>query len=191
MHIAVLCNYVEACIFILKQGGKIDVVDAEGTTPLLHAVILQNGAVASVLVDRGADASIQDRGGNGPHDFGLVDILRRHRAREVANNVRTFEKMQEEARVEAEALLDGLQAAMAADGDLLSADETAALQSDMQSLETVIAANQPDDIREATEILGKASEVFAARRMDRSIQKALQGVSLSELESDVAEESTP
>jgi molecular chaperone HscA len=96
-----------------------------------------------------------------------------------------------EARVEAEALLDGLQAAMAADGDLLSADETAALQSDMQSLETVIAANQPDDIREATEILGKASEVFAARRMDRSIQKALQGVSLSELESDVAEESTP
>jgi molecular chaperone HscA len=80
---------------------------------------------------------------------------------------------------------------MAADGDLLSADETAALQSDMQNLEIVIAANQPDDIREATEILGKATEIFAARRMDRSIQKALQGVALSELESDVAEESTP
>ena len=96
-----------------------------------------------------------------------------------------------EARVEAEALLDGLLAAMTADGDLLSADETAALQSDMKNLETVMAANQPDDIREATEILGKASEVFAARRMDRSIQKALQGVSLSQLESDVAEESTP
>ena len=96
-----------------------------------------------------------------------------------------------EARVEAEALLDGLQAAMAADGDLLSAEETAALQSDMQNLEIVIAANQPDDIREATEILGKASEIFAARRMDRSIQKALQGVALSELESDVAEEPTP
>ena len=96
-----------------------------------------------------------------------------------------------EARVEAEALLDGLQAAMTADGDLLSADETAALQSDMQNLESVMATNQPDDIREATEILGKASEVFAARRMDRSIQKALQGVALSELESDVAEESTP
>ena len=96
-----------------------------------------------------------------------------------------------EARVEAEALLDGLQAAMTADGDLLSADETAALQSDMQNLESVMATNQPDDIREATEILGKASEVFAARRMDRSIQKALQGVALSELESDVAQESTP
>ena len=96
-----------------------------------------------------------------------------------------------EARVEAEALLDGLLAAMTADGDLLSADETVVLQSDMKNLETAMAANQPDDIREATEILGKASEVFAARRMDRSIQKALQGVSLSQLESDVAEESTP
>ena len=65
-----------------------------------------------------------------------------------------------EARVEAEALLDGLLAAMTADGDLLSADEAAALQSDMKDLETVMAANQPDDIREATETLGKASEVL-------------------------------
>jgi molecular chaperone HscA len=96
-----------------------------------------------------------------------------------------------EARVEAEALLEGLQAAIKADGDLLSADESAALQSDMKNLEAVMAANQPDDIREGTEILGKASEVFAARRMDRSIQKALQGVALSELESDVVEESIP
>ena len=96
-----------------------------------------------------------------------------------------------EALVEAEALLDGLLAAMTAYGDLLSADETAALQSDMKNLETVMAANQPDDIRGATEILGNACEVFAARRMDRSIQKALQGVSLSQLESDVVEESTP
>ncbi len=96
-----------------------------------------------------------------------------------------------EARVEAEALLEGLQAAMTADGDLLSADESAALQSDMKNLETEMAANQPDDIREATEILGKASEVFAARRMDRSIQKALQGVALSELEPSVSKESTP
>jgi molecular chaperone HscA len=96
-----------------------------------------------------------------------------------------------EARVEAEALLEGLQAAITADGDLLSADESAALQSDMKNLEAVMATNQPDDIREATEILGKASEVFAARRMDRSIQKALQGVALSELESGVAEESIP
>ena len=96
-----------------------------------------------------------------------------------------------EARVEAEALLEGLQAAMTVDGDLLSAEEAAALGSDMKNLEAVMAANQSDDIREATETLGKASEVFAARRMDRSIQKALQGVALSDLESEVAEENTP
>ena len=96
-----------------------------------------------------------------------------------------------EARVEAEALLEGLQAAMTVDGDLLSAEEAAALESDMKNLEAVMAANQSDDIREATETLGKASEVFASRRMDRSIQKALQGVALSDLESEVAEENTP
>ena len=96
-----------------------------------------------------------------------------------------------EARVEAEALLEGLQAAMTVDSDLLSAEEAAALGSDMKNLEAVMAANQSDDIREATETLGKASEVFASRRMDRSIQKALQGVALSDLESEVAEENTP
>lgn len=98
LHIAVLSCYVDACIFILKQGAKVDVVDADGATPLLHAVLLQHGALASALVDRGANASIRDRAGNGPHDFGLVDILRRHRACEVAKDARAFEKIQEEER---------------------------------------------------------------------------------------------
>jgi molecular chaperone HscA len=96
-----------------------------------------------------------------------------------------------EARVEAEALLAGLQAALAADGDLLFAEETTELQRDMTALETVMEQNEPDDIRAATEVLGRASEVFAARRMDRSIQAALQGVALTDLESAEAEENTP
>ncbi len=47
-----------------------------------------------------------------------------------------------EARVEAEALLTGLQAALAADGDLLSAEQTAELQRDVTALETVMEHNQ-------------------------------------------------
>ena len=145
-------------------------------------------AVSAVEQQTGARSEIVVKPAFGLDEAQITDMLK-------AGYEHASEDMQArklgEARVEAEALLDGLQAAMAADGDLLSADETAALQSDMQSLGAVMAANQPDDIREATEILGKASEVFAARRMDRSIQQALQGVALSELESDVAEESTP
>jgi molecular chaperone HscA len=96
-----------------------------------------------------------------------------------------------EARIEAEALLAGLQAALAADGDLLSGEETTELQRDITALEAVMEQNQPDEIRAATDLLGRASEAFAARRMDRSIQAALQGVALTDLESAEAEENTP
>jgi len=47
-----------------------------------------------------------------------------------------------------------------------------------------MTGNQSEAIREATESLGRATETFAARRMDRSIQAALQGVAITELESD-------
>lgn len=92
-----------------------------------------------------------------------------------------------EARVEGEGLLAGLQSAIAQDGDLLSADEVQQLEADMRALEAVLVADDPQVIREMTESLGRASEAFAARRMDRSIRSALTGVSLDALEDDKAE----
>ena len=145
-------------------------------------------AVSAVEQQTGARSEIVVKPAFGLDEAQITDMLKA--GYEHASEDMLARKLGE-ARVEAEALLDGLQAAMMADGDLLSVDETVALQSDMEHLEAVMATNQPDDIRHATEVLGKASEIFAARRMDRSIQKALQGVSLSELESDVAEESAP
>ena len=145
-------------------------------------------SVSAVEQQTGAHSEIVVKPAFGLDEAQITDMLKA--GYEYASEDMLARKLGE-ARVEAEALLEGLRAAMTADGDLLSADESAALQSDMKNLEAAVAANQPDDIREATEILGRASEVFAARRMDRSIQKALQGVALSELESDVAEESIP
>ena len=89
-----------------------------------------------------------------------------------------------EAQVEAEGLLAGLRAALAKDGDLLSDAELRDLEQNAAALEAVMAGNQPEAIRDATESLGRATETFAARRMDRSIQAALQGVAITELESD-------
>ena len=54
----------------------------------------------------------------------------------------------------------------------------------MAALEAVMAESQPEAIRHATESLGRTTETFAARRMDRSIQAALQGVSITDLDSD-------
>ena len=89
-----------------------------------------------------------------------------------------------EAQVEAEGLLAGLRAALAEDADLLSDAELRDLEQNVAALEAVMAGNQPEAIRDATESLGRATETFAARRMDRSIQAALQGVAITELESD-------
>ncbi|MFL2502040.1 MAG: Fe-S protein assembly chaperone HscA [Luminiphilus sp.] len=89
-----------------------------------------------------------------------------------------------EAQVEAEGLLAGLRAALAKDGDLLSNAELRDLEQNAAALEAGMAGNQPEAIREATESLGRATETFAARRMDRSIQAALQGVAVTDLESD-------
>ena len=89
-----------------------------------------------------------------------------------------------EAQVEAEGLLAGLRAALAKDGDLLSDAELRDLEQTAAALEAVMAGNEPEAIRDATESLGRATETFAARRMDRSIQAALQGVAITDLESD-------
>ena len=89
-----------------------------------------------------------------------------------------------EAQVEAEGLLAGLRAALAKDGDLLSDAELRDLEQNAAALEAVMAGNEPEAIRDATESLGRATETFAARRMDRSIQAALQGVAITDLESD-------
>ena len=89
-----------------------------------------------------------------------------------------------EAQVEAEGLLAGLRAALAKDGDLLSDAELRNLEQNAAALEAVMAGNEPEAIRDATESLGRATEIFAARRMDRSIQAALQGVAITDLESD-------
>ena len=93
-----------------------------------------------------------------------------------------------EARIEAESLISGINAALALDRDLLSDAELADLEIQIVALEVAIENDDPDHIRESTERLGRASEVFAARRMNRSIQIALQGVALTDLET---EESAP
>jgi molecular chaperone HscA len=73
---------------------------------------------------------------------------------------------------------------MAQDGDLLERDEAQTLDEGMARLEEVLQQADADAIRDNTEKLGRASETFAARRMDRSIQSALQGISVGQLDAE-------
>jgi molecular chaperone HscA len=87
-----------------------------------------------------------------------------------------------EAQVEADRLLVAIRAALTQDGDtLLEQEERDELERHMQVLQDAIAGSDKDAVTAAMEALNHASEPFAARRMDVSIQKALAGQKIDEL----------
>lgn len=93
-----------------------------------------------------------------------------------------------EYRLEARQLVEGLQAALDIDGDaLLSGPEQDLLREQMRALQALEESGEGRGLRASTEALGRASEVFAARRMDKSINLALSGVALNELDNEVSE----
>ena len=88
-----------------------------------------------------------------------------------------------EQRLEAEQLLEGMENALVADGDaLLTPSECAELHLEMKRLQETLDDGELSALRTQTEQVGRASEAFAARRMDNSIHRALAGVSLEALE---------
>ncbi|OWY39212.1 Fe-S protein assembly chaperone HscA [Xenophilus sp. AP218F] len=86
-----------------------------------------------------------------------------------------------EAIVEAEGLSDATRAALAADGDLLDEAERAAIEQALAKVAEAIAGAATRRVNEATAALNRATEDFAARRMDRNIQRALKGHNISDL----------
>lgn len=85
-------------------------------------------------------------------------------------------RMLAEQQVEADRVVESLNAALAADGDaLLSQDELAALRAQVAHLVAVRQQGNSDEIKAAIEATDAASADFAARRMDASIRKVLTG----------------
>ena len=61
-------------------------------------------------------------------------------------------------------------------------EEREALDGGMRELAAAIEGSNLAALRSQTEQLGRASEAFAARRMDRTIRTALTGVEVQSLE---------
>ena len=145
-------------------------VDADGLLQVM-ARELTTGATAQVVVKP---------------SFGLADD-------EIANMLRaSYEHAGEdmrarqwtEATVEAEQLIAGIDAALARDGDLLGGEEREQLDAAVQQLKTAVQGADIELLRRQLESTGRASETFAARRMDRSIKAALDGVAIDSLSGD-------
>jgi molecular chaperone HscA len=87
-----------------------------------------------------------------------------------------------EEQVSARRLLDAVQAALSADGDLLDGAERAAVDQEMKALQGILEAEENSDVlRRAVDHAAKATDDFAQKRMNASIQKALTGKSVSEI----------
>lgn len=86
-----------------------------------------------------------------------------------------------EQQVEMTQLLESVNTALASDADLLSPQELADIRQCLAHASESNTCGDIDVLRKAIQALSKATESFAARRMDRSIRAALSGRSVSEV----------
>jgi molecular chaperone HscA len=86
-----------------------------------------------------------------------------------------------EARVDADRMIAATRTALAADADLLEPGEREQIDSLIAALVATAAGEDAQAIEAATSALAKATEPFAALRMNRGIQQALSGKKLEEV----------
>lgn len=138
-------------------------------------------AVSAEEVATGVKAGIDVRPSYGLDDKTITTMLRDSFSHaEDDMRVRALREQQ----VEADRVIEAVLVAMAADGEkLLSAAEYAELQAELELLvEVRMKSAAADEIEVAIERAGKASEDFAARRMNTSIVGALSGRTLDDVE---------
>jgi len=128
----------------------------------------------------GVEAGIQVKPSYGLTDNEIETMLRdslEHAEEDVAaRNLR-------EQQVEADRVLEALEAALASDGDtLLSGEERAAIEEAMDSLRRAREGSDHHAIKAAIEATDRATADFAARRMDANVRKALAGHRVEEFE---------
>ena len=86
-----------------------------------------------------------------------------------------------ELQVEGERMLEAVQQALLADGGLLDAQERAGIDAAMDGLRQAVGQTDAKALRQALDALGRQTDTFAARRMDKSIRSALAGHKINEL----------
>lgn len=86
-----------------------------------------------------------------------------------------------EARVEAQRMILATHSALSADGDLLTQEETVAIEALIHRVQTVAEGDDPQAMEDAVQALAQGTESFAASRMNRGIRTALAGRRIEEI----------
>lgn len=136
-------------------------------------------SVTAMEKSTGVQSEIQVKPSYGLSDNEVADMLR-------DSMTHAKEDMQARAlaeqRIEADRVIEGLIAAMQADGDdLLSEQEKQNLIKAIEALIELRNGDDADAIEQGIKDTDKASQDFASRRMDKSIRAALSGQSVDDI----------
>ena len=136
--------------------------------------------VSAKELSTGVESTIQVKPSYGLSDLEIASMLKDSFAYAADDKDR---RALREQQVEADRLIGALHAAIAEDGQaLLTAQELSDLQAEIAVLESLKQSANSKAIEAGVEHLAQASDFFAARRMDQSIQKALKGQSVDQID---------
>lgn len=143
-------------------------VDADG---LLSVSALEQGS--------GVKASIDVKPSYGLTDAEITSMLQDGFA---SAHVDLLARSLREEQVNAQRLLDAIDTALSSDRSLLTVDEQAAIDQEMIVLKQILSAETDSAIlRKAVDHAAKATDEFAQKRMNASIQRALSGKNVAEI----------
>ncbi|MGU5593243.1 Fe-S protein assembly chaperone HscA [Aeromonas sanarellii] len=136
-------------------------------------------SVSAMEKSSGVQAEIQVKPSYGLAEEDILSML----SASIANAQQDMDaRMLAEQQVEADRVVESLNAALAADGEaLLNAAERAEIDAAIAHLLTMRNAGTTDQIKAAIEAADAASGEFAARRMDASIRKVLTGQNVNKV----------
>ena len=138
-------------------------------------------SVSAQEVNTGVAASIEVKPSYGLTDTEIETMLKA--SMDHARDDMLARSLREE-QVEAERVVEALNAALAKDGDkLLTQDEMQAILQKRDALiESKNESSDPEQIKQAIKALEKQSEDYVARRMDNSVRSMMQGHKVEEFE---------
>lgn len=141
--------------------------------------------VAAKEMTTGVASSIQVKPSYGLREEEIAEMLKASYSNAAEDR---DARMLLEQRVDAEGLLDAVNMAMQNDADLLNGKEKADIEKAMIDVRTTIGGSDAQAINNAVTALGRSTESFAAKRMDKSIKAALQGKQIDDVAKDMAAE---
>jgi molecular chaperone HscA len=136
-------------------------------------------SVSAREMSSGVEASVLVKPSYGLTDDEIAEMLKdsvEHAGDDVAA------RALREQQVEAERVIEATTHALAQDAELLGADERAVVDATLAELRRLMKGEDARAIKKGIDALARATDEFAARRMDKSIRSALTGHKVDEIQ---------